>query len=76
MLAVSSFLGSHEERVKLSDPYMTLDNNPYYQPRTPEERLMDYNRDRLFEDARRRNHPQHGQAYNALMDTMRFKNKE
>lgn len=67
---------SPAERAKLTDPRMTLENNPFYQPRTHEERLMEYNKDRLFEDVRRRKHPQHGQAYNALMDTMRFKNKE
>ncbi len=69
-------LDSQAKRAKLTDPHMTLENNPYYHPQTPEDRLIEYNECRLLEDARHRMHPQHGQAYNALMDTMRFKNKE
>lgn len=70
------FGGSQAERAKLADPRMTLENNPYYHPQTPEEKLIAYNDDRLWEDAKLRGHPQHGQARNILMDTMRFKSKE
>lgn len=68
MMSIFGMGGDSALDKKISDPAMTLENNPLAEEADPLAGVKEYNMHRLREDAHRRACPVHGQVYAAIMD--------